>query len=130
MRDRVKIGVTAVVPSLRRPRWSHSLEERPVWLPARRVLLALLVWLFTVIPAASVSAQDNTPLPEAPPYVLLPPDWPYPAVPTCGTPYGVCRYPKAWSPGTPCFCLAANGVWVSGHILVNIFPSPLPRPGQ
>lgn len=109
---------------------AESGEPPHAMIPTRRVLLAMVVWLFSVIPAASAFAQDNTPLPEAPPYKLLPPDWPYPAVPTCGTPYGVCRYPQAWGPGTPCACLAANGVWVSGHILVNPFPSPLPRPGQ
>jgi hypothetical protein len=70
MRDRVKVGVAAVVLSLRRPRWSHPLEERAIRLSARRVLLAMLVWLFSVIPAASAFAQDNTPLPEAPPYKL------------------------------------------------------------
>lgn len=112
----------------------HALATARI--PTRRVLLAMLVWLFSVIPAASASAEDNAPLPEAPPYMLLPPNWPYPAFPTCATPYGVCRFPQDVPVGTPCSCLAANGVWVGGHITVNPLypllpqnpPAPPPQP--
>jgi len=79
--------------------------------------------------AATTSAQDSPPLPEAPPYTLLPPSWPYPAFPTCSTPYGVCRFPQDVAAGTPCSCLAANGVWVGGHITVNpLYPLAPSRP--
>jgi hypothetical protein len=98
----------------------------------RRVLLAMLVWLVGVIPAAPGSAEDNRPFPEAPPYTLLPPNWPYPALPTCSTPYGICRYPQDFPPGIPCSCLAANGVWVGGHITANprypLLPQSPPAP--
>jgi hypothetical protein len=101
-------------------------------IPTRRVLLAMLVWLFSVIPATSTSAEDTAPCPEAPPYMLLPPDWPCPAFPTCGTVYGICRFPQQAPPGTSCSCLAANGVWVGGHITMNpqypLVPQSMPAP--
>jgi hypothetical protein len=86
----------------------------------------MLVWLIGAIPAVPASAEDP-PFPEAPPYILLPPNWPYPAFPTCSTPYGLCRFPQDAPRGTPCFCLAANGVWVSGHITMNPLYEPLPE---
>ena len=101
------------------------------------LLVATCVWLAADGAVSPGRAEDNAPLPEAPPYVLLPPDWPYPAFPTCSTPYGVCRYPQPFGPGTPCSCLAANGVWVGGLITVNPLypihperPAPAPLPAR
>jgi hypothetical protein len=100
-------------------------------------LLPLVVLVGVVGGVALTSAQDTSPLPEAPPYVLLPPSWPYPAFPTCSTPYGICRFPQDVAAGAPCSCVGANGVWAGGHITVNPLyplapiqpgPSPLPRP--
>ena len=97
--------------------------ERPSVRPFAGVLLIALA-----AGAATTSAQDSPPLPEAPPYTLLP-SWPYPAFPTCSTPYGVCRFPQDVAAGTPCSCLAANGVWMGGHITVNpLYPLAPSRP--
>ncbi len=90
------------------------------------VMLGCLAAAVAVGPA---SGEDTGPLPEAPPYVILPPTWPYPAFPTCSTPYGICRFPQPVPAGTPCSCLAANGVWVGGHITVNpLYPLAPDRP--
>jgi hypothetical protein len=47
-------------------------------------------------------------------YQLLPPDYPYPLIRVCSTPWGLCAIPVTVQPGTPCQCLAANGTWVPG----------------
>jgi hypothetical protein len=92
----------------------------------RLLLLAMVAWLAG---AAPVSAQEDGSIPEAPPYVLLPPTWPYPAFPTCSTPYGICRFPQNVAAGAPCSCVGANGVWVGGHITVNpLYPLAPGRP--
>src|SRR5512147_1761201 len=93
---------------------------------ARLLPLITFGWLAGV---ATTSAQDSSPLPEAPPYALLPPSWPYPAFPTCSTPYGICRFPQNVAAGAPCSCVGANGVWVGGHITVNpLYPLAPGRP--
>jgi hypothetical protein len=93
---------------------------------ARLLPLVVLAGLVGVVP---MSAQETGPLPEAPPYVLLPPSWPYPAFPTCSTPYGICRFPQNVAAGGPCSCVGANGVWVGGHITVNpLYPLAPTRP--
>jgi hypothetical protein len=58
--------------------------------------------------------------PEVPPYRLLPPNWPCPAIPTCGTTYGVCRLPYLAVPGQPCACQAADGTWITGVCIRGI----------
>ena len=98
--------------------------ERPSVRPFAGVLLIALA-----AGAATTSAQDSPPLPEAPPYTLLPPSWPYPAFPTCSTPYGICRFPQNVAAGAPCSCVGANGVWTGGHITVNpLYPLAPSRP--
>lgn len=94
---------------------------------ARLLPLLMLVGLVGVAPT---SAQDPSPLPEAPPYALLPGSWPYPAFPTCSTPYGICRFPQDVAAGAPCSCVGANGVWVGGHITMNpLYPLAPTQPG-
>lgn len=114
--------------------WIQLLPVSGRWYPLRDLLmftllcLAMFGWLAAIVAVAPACAEDNAPLPEAPPYTILPPTWPYPAFPTCSTPYGICRFPQDVAAGTPCACLAANGVWVGGHITVNplypLAPSP------
>jgi len=99
-------------------------------LGCRRPLLAagMALVLGSAGPAASpglaASVADAPGPVEAPPYVLLPPDWPYPAWPTCLSAYGVCRYPHNYPAGTPCHCVSTTGVWVPGYISVNPFAGP------
>jgi hypothetical protein len=96
---------------------------------AHLLSFVLFGWLAAVVAVVPTSDEDNQPLPEAPPYRILPPTWPYPAFPTCSTPYGICRFPQNVAAGTPCACLAANGVWVSGHITVSpLYPLPPSQP--
>src|SRR5262252_6144916 len=70
--------------------------------------LALLAVTSMIRP---VSAADTglAQCPEAPPYVLLPPSWTCPVIPTCGTQYGVCLWPRFAAPGQPCSCQAPDG---------------------
>ena len=72
----------------------------------------LLIALMTVLNADVTLTHGQCP--EAPPYQLLPANWPCPAIPTCGTQYGVCRLPYAASAGQPCYCQAQNGAWIPG----------------
>jgi hypothetical protein len=77
-------------------------------LPLAMVLTALAILLCTGV---GISLSQ---CPEAPPYKLLPPNWPCPAIPTCGTQYGVCRLPYFAAAGQPCYCQAADGSWIPG----------------
>ena len=75
--------------------------------PAPRTLLAALVALSVV----TAQAQE-TPAPQF--YQLLPPNYPYPLIRVCSTQWGVCAIPVTVMPGTPCYCLAADGTWLPG----------------
>lgn len=71
----------------------------------------LLAGLLKGAAAMSVVAQ------QAPPpalYQLLPFSYPHPLIRVCRTDYGICLIPPAVRPGTPCHCLAANGIWLPG----------------
>jgi hypothetical protein len=96
----------------------------------------IFAWPVAVVAVIVASAEGAT-LPEAPPYMILPPTWPYPAFPTCSAPYGICRFSRNVLAGTPCSCLAANGVWLGGHITVSLLypllpsrPAPPRPPGR
>jgi len=75
----------------------------------RLVLLALSLALLV---AQDTPAQQ---CPEMPFNVLVPFDYPCPIHPRlCRTDYGLCRLGLGVSPGTPCYCYAANGVAYPG----------------
>ena len=79
----------------------------------RGVRVALLLIVSVIVVGSDVKAGHGQ-CPEVPPYQLLPANWPCPAIPTCGTQYGVCRLPYFASAGQPCHCYGGNGVWISG----------------
>jgi len=37
-------------------------------------------------------------------------------IPTCGTQYGVCLWPRFAAPGQPCYCQASDGASIPGVI--------------
>lgn len=73
------------------------------------LIVAAALWALTVTGSA-----DHDRCPEAPPYALLPADWPCAVVPACGTQYGVCRLPYVAFAGQPCHCQGPDGSWVPG----------------
>lgn len=91
------------------------------------LLVPVFVALLSIVATPGQALQGEDPPGEPPPYVLLPHDWPYPALPTCSTHYGICRYPHNFPAGTPCYCLARSGGWVPGYISVNpVYPPAEP----
>lgn len=76
------------------------------------ILGGLLVVFLPFVGAGQ--SLDSGQCPEVQFYELLPPSWPCPVLPTCGTEYGVCRLPANVRPGQPCSCRAANGTWIPG----------------
>lgn len=76
-------------------------------------LIVMLVLMIIVFMARDTPAQ--TQCPELPFYLLVPFTYACPIHPrVCHTDYGYCRLPWGVQPGTPCSCLAANGVWLPG----------------
>jgi hypothetical protein len=66
-------------------------------------------------PAAAQQPAQSPQTPPAPPFhLLLPLTYPYPLLRTCSTNVGICAIPHGIAPGTPCYCQAPNGVWVTG----------------
>ena len=82
-----------------------------------RMAIALAFLVATLVLGGGVApVKTFAQCPEVPPFTLIPPSYPCPVIPTCGTQYGVCRWPYAVSAGTPCQCQAANGAWIPGVI--------------
>jgi hypothetical protein len=75
--------------------------------------LAAIVAATAALWGLGVAGSDDR-CPEAPPYSLLPADWPCAVVPACGTQYGVCRLPYVAFAGQPCHCQGPDGNWVPG----------------
>ena len=72
----------------------------------------LLVGLVLGVLVSPDSSQTQCPEPQL--YELLPHDYPCPLIRVCSTDYGICLIPFTIMPGTPCYCQAADGTWVSG----------------
>ncbi len=83
-------------------------QDRPAAAPAR-VLTGDRVVESSRAPVALAQEFPSPPL-----YQLLPHDYPYPLIRLCYTYAGICLIPFTIQPGTPCECVASNGVRVSG----------------
>ena len=101
---------------LLRHRWSAG-GASTIRLPPGtvRAVLALLA-VTSMVLLFSAADTGLAQCPEAPPYVLLPPSWTCPVIPTCGTQYGVCLWPRFAAPGQPCSCQAPDGASIPGVI--------------
>ena len=86
---------------------------RPSRVASISMRLAAVVAAAIALLGLSAVASDER-CPEAPPYVLLPGDWPCAVVPACGTQAGVCRLPYVAFAGQPCHCQGVDGTWVPG----------------
>ena len=80
---------------------------------------AIILLVAAMVLVADVSPGQQPPqCPELPYYQLVPFNSPCHIHPrTCRTDFGLCRVGAGLLPGSPCQCVAANGVWLPGVII-------------
>ena len=76
-----------------------------------RTRIAVIVIAAVGILGSSLAVAQTQPPPF---YKLLPFGWEGALIRTCATQYGVCAIPFTVQRGMPCYCQAANGMWLPG----------------